>query len=212
MCAKVLVLHSGGLDSTTCLYKAQAEGHHTISLGVDYGQRLSVEMLYAAKQCKDKNIDRQVIQVQWSKPERPTPQDRTLEQIRASPSKAFLPGRNIVFLALASAHAAGIGADEIWIGINSIDFSGYHDCTSEFLDAFCNLHRIGVPHGAKIRAPLLNLSKPQIALLARSLGIGPKDTWSCYRPVLSEGVIQPCGRCDACKLHEYAWNTLKLEV
>jgi 7-cyano-7-deazaguanine synthase len=205
---KVLVLHSGGLDSTTCLYEAHAQGHQTVSLGIDYGQRLRVELEFASKQCKEKQIERQTIEVRWAKPERHIPLDRDVEMIRAETSPAFLPGRNFIFLALASAHGAGIGAAEVWTGINSLDFSGYPDCTPEFFEALCNAHRIGSPEGPTIRAPLLLKSKPEIATLAHSLGIRPGDTWSCYRPEIAQGAIKPCGRCDACKLHKYAWDNM----
>jgi 7-cyano-7-deazaguanine synthase len=205
----VLVLHSGGLDSTVCLYLAHSQGHKVSSLGIDYGQRLSVELLFAAKQCREKNIERQVIQVQWTKPTTEIPLDRDLVKIRANPSPAFLPGRNLVFLALASAHGRGIGADELWIGINSVDFSGYPDCTPEFFEAFLQVQKIASPEGPTPRAPLLKKSKPEIAGIAKTLGIKPGDTWSCYQPEIISGNIQPCGRCDACKLHEYAWSANK---
>jgi 7-cyano-7-deazaguanine synthase len=208
MTAKVVVLHSGGLDSTTCLYYAHSLGHHVISLGIDYGQKLRIEMLYADEQCKRKDIEREVIQVRWSKPARAIPLDRTIEDIRKNPSAAFLPGRNTVFLALGSAHAAGLGADEVWTGINSVDFSGYPDCTPEFFNAYVQLQNQGAPNGPRPHAPLLKMSKPQIAAMAKSLGIGPGDTWSCYLPELFGGKLQPCGRCDACKLHDYAWKSL----
>jgi 7-cyano-7-deazaguanine synthase len=207
--SKVLVLHSGGLDSTTCLYLAHSQGHTTVSLGIDYGQRLRVELMFADKQCREKQIERQVIEVRWTKPDRRVPLDRTLERIRADPSPAFLPGRNVIFLALASAHGAGISADEVWTGINSIDFSGYPDCTPEFFGAFCRLQDIGNPQGPKVKAPLLNMSKAEIASLAFQLGITKGATWSCYRPELLNGAVVPCGRCDACKLHEHAWANAK---
>lgn len=203
---KIVVLHSGGLDSTTCLYLAQSQGHQVVSLGVNYGQRLWVEMLFAEKQCRDRGIERQTIAVRWAKTDRPIPLDRNVDEIRRTPSEAFLAGRNVVFLALASAHAVGIGADEVWLGINSIDYSGYPDCTPQFLDAFSKLQDVANPIGPKIFAPLIEKSKPEIASLARSLGITRADTWSCYRPDLSAGTIKPCGRCDACKLHEFAWT------
>jgi 7-cyano-7-deazaguanine synthase len=206
---KVLVLHSGGLDSTTCLYLAQSQGHRVVSLGVDYGQRLLVELSFAERQCREKQIERQVIEVKWAKPDRHIPLDRTIEDIHVDASPAFLPGRNTVFLALACAHGGGIAADEVWTGINSVDFSGYPDCTPEFFEAFCNLNDLGSPQGPKVKAPLLKMSKPEIATLAYSLGIRRGDTWSCYRPELSTGSVVPCGRCDACKLHEYAWVKAK---
>lgn len=207
MARKILVLHSGGMDSTVCLYKALGlPGAEVVSLGIDYGQKLVVEMLFAAKQCARKNIERQTITVEWQKPVRDIPVGRAVQDIKLGLSTAFLPSRNLVFLALGSAHAAGISADELHIGINSVDFSGYPDCTPEFLDAFREMQKLAGEPKLKIVAPLLRMSKPEIAMLAHSLGIGPDDTWSCYRPKIDEGTIRPCGECDACKLHDYAWR------
>jgi 7-cyano-7-deazaguanine synthase len=208
MTTKIVVLHSGGLDSTTCLYYAHSLGHQVLSLGIDYGQTLKIEMLFAEQQCAAKKIEREIIQVRWSKPARPIPMDRTIADIRLTPSTAFLPGRNAIFLTLGAAHAAGVEADEVWIGINSVDFSGYPDCTPDFFRAFTDLQRIAAPGGPKFQAPLLMKSKPQIAAMAKSLGIGPADTWSCYRPKVFAGGVEPCGRCDACKLHHYAWKAI----
>lgn len=203
---RILVLHSGGMDSTACLYKAHAEGAEVFSLGIDYGQRLSIEMVYAAKQCEQLGIQRDIVSVRWQKPDRHTPLNRSVSEMKASVSPAFLPGRNIVFLSLGLAHAAGLEADELHIGINSVEFSGYPDCTPSFLNAYGGMAAEGVPQGAKIVAPLLMLSKPEIALLASSLGIGEHDTWSCYRPQLGSRGIETCGACDACRLHYHAWH------
>lgn len=209
MSVRVLVLHSGGMDSTTCLYKAKAEGADVYSLGIDYGQRLAVEMVFATRQCAALNVPREVISLAWRKPERPIPTGREISEMRASVSPAFLPARNVIFLSLAAAHAAGISADEVHIGLNCVDFSGYPDCTEEFFDAFRAMMAIANPGGVQIRAPLLKLGKPEIAKMAKSLGIGEHDTWSCYQPKLVGGAITPCLVCDACRLHEYAWHTLR---
>ena len=206
---RVIVLHSGGMDSTTCLFKAKAEGAEVYSLGIDYGQRLAVEMIFAAKQCAALSVPREVISVEWRKPERRIPTNREPPEMRASVSHAFLPARNAVFLSLAAAHAAGISAEEVHIGLNCVDFSGYPDCTVEFFDAFRTMMAIANPDGAKIRAPLLELSKPEIAKMAKDLGIGEHDTWSCYQPKVAAGAVTPCLVCDACRLHEYAWNAIR---
>ncbi|WP_198135123.1 7-cyano-7-deazaguanine synthase QueC [Rhodopseudomonas palustris] len=206
---KVLVLHSGGMDSTTCLLQAKAEGHDVASLGIDYGQRLLVEMMFAEGQCEKYSIPRHVINVNWQKAERQIPLNRSVEEMAHSVSPAFLPGRNIVFLGLGHAHAAGIGADELQIGLNCVDFSGYPDCTTQFYDSYCTMLNIGNPGGPKLVAPLLKMSKPEIARLASTLGLQRNDTWSCYRPQIREGSIVACGECDACKLHEFAWQELK---
>lgn len=206
---RVLILHSGGMDSTTCLYKAHAEGAEVFSLGVNYGQKLAIELMFAQRHCDALGIPREVIQVNWAKPQRVIPTGRSVEEMRSSVSPAFLPSRNAVFLSLACAHAAGIGADEVHTGINSVEFSGYPDCTPEFLEAFASLMAIANPGGPRIVAPLLHMDKPQIAALARTFGISEHDTWSCYRPELRGGSVSPCGKCDACRLHEHAWRAIE---
>ena len=196
------------MDSTVCLYEAVASGYDTVSLGVDYGQKHLIELYFAQRQCDAKAIRREIVHVNWTKPERTLPLERGVDEIRKTVSSAFLPGRNLLFLALASAHAAGIGADEVWTGINSVDFSGYPDCTPAFLEAYSAVHRIGVGAGA-VCAPLLGKSKPQIAMRAMELGLSRYDTWSCYRPQIVSDAVVPCGKCDACRLHAYAWDQIK---
>jgi 7-cyano-7-deazaguanine synthase len=90
---RILVLHSGGMDSTTCLYKAKAEGAEVFSLGIDYGQRLAVEMIFANKQCASLGIPRDVIALSWRKPDRPIPIDRTVSEMRASRADRELRGQ-----------------------------------------------------------------------------------------------------------------------
>jgi len=206
---KVVVLHSGGLDSTVCVLLAQSRGHEVVSLGVSYNQHHHVELDYAAAQCARFGIERKIVSVAWSKPFREIPKNRSVAEIKSGVSTAFLPGRNGIFLMLASAEAAGVGADEVWTGINSVDFSGYPDCRPEFIESFREMLSYAIPKGPKLSAPLQKKSKPQIAKLAQRLGLQRHDTWSCYRPVIAEAGFVPCGACDACKLHEFAWQGLK---
>jgi 7-cyano-7-deazaguanine synthase len=207
---RVLVLHSGGLDSTTLLFKAKQDGFDVLSFGVDYRQTHSVEHLFARNQAERLDVPRVVVSVEWSKPDRTIPLGRAPEQIGKDVSKAFLPGRNVIFLSLALAHAAGWGADEVWTGINSRDFSGYPDCTPEFFEAYANMYEIAAPGAARLVAPLIHMTKPEIAGMARSVGLGRGDTWSCYRPKVSRtGVLEPCSECDACVLHAHAWDGLE---
>jgi 7-cyano-7-deazaguanine synthase len=203
---KVVVLHSGGLDSTVCLLLARANGHEVVSLGVSYNQRHQVELDYAAAQCARLGIERKVVSVSWSKPLRELPTNRSISDIKTGVSPAFLPGRNGIFLMLACAEAAGIGAHEVWTGINSVDFSGYPDCRPEFVASFERMLAFAIPAGPKVIAPLQEKSKPEIAILAKELGLQQHDTWSCYRPTIAEAGFVPCRACDACKLHEYAWQ------
>ena len=203
---KVLVLHSGGLDSTLCLAMAVDAKFEVVSLGIDYGQRHRIELEYAKNQCRRLNVERRVLRVEWDKPEREIPVGRSIEEMRSGVSPAFLPGRNAVFMTLASAEAVGIGADEVWIGVNSVDFSGYPDCRPEFIEAFKVMIDAAIPNGPKFFAPLLAMSKPEIAAEALRLDILPGDTWSCYQPAFTPNGISPCGKCDACILHGHAWE------
>lgn len=206
---KVIVLHSGGLDSTTCLLLANEKAHNILSLGIDYGQRSRIELDYAERQCNNLNIPRKVLKIEWDKPERQIPFDRSIEEIRQEISSAFLPGRNAIFLTLACAEAMSIAAEEVWIGINCIDYSGYPDCRRDFLDTFKKMINIAIPSGPKIVAPLMNLTKPEIAIEANRLGLRQDHTWSCYRPKETKNGIKPCGRCDACILNKYAWEQIE---
>lgn len=203
---KAVVLHSGGLDSTLCLLMAREAGREVVSLGIDYGQRHRIELEYALAQCRRHGIERRVLRVEWDKPVRDIPSGRSLLEIRSSVSPAFLPARNAVFLILACAEATGIGADEVWIGVNAIDFSGYPDCRPEFIEAFRTMINAAIPGGPKVVSPLLGLSKPAIAAEARRVGLAPSDTWSCYQPQFTQHGISPCGQCDACILHDHAWR------
>jgi len=206
---KVLVLHSGGLDSSVCLLLARKQDLDVVSLGIDFGQRSHIEMIFADRLCKKLQIPRRIIKVRWHKPKRTIPRSRKVEEIRQSHSPAFLPGRNLVFLALAVAESPSIGAKEIWIGVNSIDYAGYSDCREDFIKTFQTALEKAVPNGPKVIAPLQNLSKPEIAKLAIHLGLSREETWSCYRPKRIGHSLQPCGKCDGCVLAEYAWTNAK---
>lgn len=211
MPVKSIVLHSGGLDSTVCLLEAKKKAREVVSLGIDYGQRHRIELEYARQQCERFAIPRKVLRIEWDKPVRKLPRDRTISQMRRSVSPAFLPGRNLVFLTLACAEAAGIGATEVWIGVNAVDFSGYPDCRPDFVDAFRKMLQIAIPRGPKIIAPLLHLSKSAIARKGATLGLKRGDVWYCYRPHITKAGISPCGHCDACILHEHAWARIRTE-
>jgi 7-cyano-7-deazaguanine synthase len=202
---KAVILHSGGLDSTYCLLKARSSGREVLSLGIDYGQRHRIELEYAQYQCTQYGVERRVLKVEWDRRHLEIPLGRTVAEMSKSVSPAFLPGRNGLFLALACAEAAGIGASEVWIGINAVDFSGYPDCRPAFLEAFSAMTRLAIPGGPKVVAPILKKTKPEIAKAAMKLGIKRGDVWCCYRPQLDTRGIVACGRCDACLLHEHAW-------
>jgi 7-cyano-7-deazaguanine synthase len=202
---KVIVLHSGGLDSTVCLLLARKTGAQVTSLSIDYGQKHIVELHYANVQCIKYEVERLTLRIAWNKPIHAIPTNRSIDEMRSGVSPAFLPGRNALFLALACAEASGQGASEVWIGVNAVDFSGYPDCRPEFVESFQKMISLAIPNGPKIISPLLHMSKPDIAREAIRLGIAHGDTWSCYKPNVTTEGLQPCGKCDACVLHEHAW-------
>ena len=185
---------------------AREQGRDVVSFGIDYNQTHRVELDYAAAQCKRFGVERRVVKVAWAKPDRVVPTNRKFNEIGKETSSAFLPARNGVFLMLASAEAAGLAAREIWIGTNSVNFSGYPDATPAFIKAFRKLLVIGAPNGPTLVAPLQRKLKRSIAKIARGFGLVASDTWSCYRPAITPHGMSPCGRCDACTLHSHAWG------
>lgn len=202
----MIVLHSGGMDSTVCLLLAREQGHEVISLGIDYAQKSRAELEYAKNLCGRFGVERRILHVEWDKPVRQMPMDRQVDQMKTTISPAFLPMRNALFLVLACAEAPGAGAGQVWIGVNSLDYSGYPDCRPEFLEAFRTMIALAMDNPPEIVAPLSDISKPEIAREAARLGLGRDDTWSCYRPITGADGYEPCGRCDACVLHKFAWD------
>ena len=206
MTREAIVLLSGGLDSATVLAMAQAQGFDCRTLAVSYGQRHSAELdaarrlskLLGAREHRQMNVD--LARIGGSAltdhtiavPEAPTP---------GIPS-TYVPARNTLFLSLALGWAEVSGAQDIFIGVNAVDYSGYPDCRPAFIAAFEALAglatRAGVEGGPlRIQAPLINLSKADIIRTGASLGVDYSQTVSCYQAD-SEGAA--CGRCDSCRL------------
>lgn len=206
---RAVVLLSGGLDSATCLLLALEEGWDVFALSFDYGQRHKVEVdraralagAYGAR-------EHRVIQLELpgahgsalTDPSRPVPKNRLGEQ--AIPA-TYVPGRNTILLAHAVSYAESVGASDIFIGANILDYSGYPDCRPEFLEAFEAVANLGTKAGSqgeiafRIRAPLLRMTKGQIVRRAASLGLDFSLTSSCYDPGVRG---RPCGACDSCLL------------
>ena len=204
---KAVVLFSGGLDSTTCLYWAVSQGYQCETLTVSYGQRHAREVEFARQIGEKLGIKQHIITLDlpWLKincsltGDLKLP-DEPLEKITDGhiPS-TYVAGRNLLFLSLAGSLADSIGADAIIAGPNAVDFSGYPDCTPDFYTAAAralNLGtKMGVTEGLEVLAPLMHLSKTEIVKLAASLHVPFELTWSCYA-----GGEKPCGHCDSCKL------------
>jgi 7-cyano-7-deazaguanine synthase len=203
-----IVLLSGGLDSTTALAVARANGHDCYALTVKYGQLHQVELDAAAGVAKALGAkEHRVVAVDLSPIARSAlttetievPKDRSLAEIGAPgdvPS-TYVPARNTVLLSLALAWAESIGARDIYVGVNVLDASGYPDCRPAFVRAFEALAQVATRAGGfRIHAPLIEMTKAEIVKLGVSLGIDYAITHSCYDPVNGRA----CGRCDACAL------------
>lgn len=205
---KAIVLFSGGLDSTTCLYWALSRGYACETLSISYGQRHAREVETARKIGQKLGIQQHflTLDLPWlssgcslTDTSQDLPDMPLAEIEKKHIPSTYVPGRNLVFLSLASSLADSIGADCIIAGPNAVDFSGYPDCSPSFYQAAADAinlgTRLGVNEGIEVLAPLMHLSKAEIVKLADSLHVPFELTWSCYA-----GGEKPCGRCDSCKL------------
>ena len=210
-CAPAVVLLSGGLDSTTVLAIAREEGLVCHCLTVDYGQRHRIE-LEAARRVAEAlgaashrviTLDLRAIGGSALTDDIDVPKDRDPES--GEVPITYVPARNTVLLSLLLGLAEVVGANQLFIGANAVDYSGYPDCRPNFLQAFEKLASLATVAGAeqdvqyRVRAPLLDLSKADIIRRGLSLGVDYGLTWSCYDPI-PEGLA--CGRCDSCTLRQ----------
>jgi 7-cyano-7-deazaguanine synthase len=207
---RAVVLLSGGLDSSTCLAVARRDGFDAHALSVNYGQRHRTELDRARRVARAMGAaDHRVVRVDLSTfggsaltdAGVAVPKDRPARAMASGIPVTYVPARNTVLLALALAHAETLGASDIYVGVNAIDYSGYPDCRPAFIRAFERLARVATKAGVEgrplhIRAPLLRLTKARIIRLGTSLGVPYRLTLSCYDPVRGRA----CGRCDACEL------------
>jgi 7-cyano-7-deazaguanine synthase len=202
---KAVVLLSGGLDSTTLLAMARAEDRKVLALTFDYGQRHAREIEDARRQAESMGVaDHRVIHVDLRAiggsaltSNADVPKDRLGDE---GIPVTYVPARNMIFLSIGAAFAESVSADELWIGVNAVDFSGYPDCRPEFIAAFEKAimagTRSGVERGTpKLVTPLLNMTKAEIIRLGSRLGVDYSRTRSCYDPGETG---RACGHCDSC--------------
>jgi 7-cyano-7-deazaguanine synthase len=208
-----IVLSSGGLDSTTCLASASADGFSPIySLSFDYGQRHRHELLAAAQIAGAFGVkEHRVVKIdlrQFGKSALTdaidVPKDRAEEEMGTGIPITYVPARNTIFLSYALAWAEVLGVRDVFIGVNAIDYSGYPDCRPEYIDAFermANLATKMTVSGAKfaVHVPLIRMTKAQIIRKGVELGVDYSLTHSCYDP---DGAGRACGRCDSCLLRK----------
>lgn len=213
--AEAIVLLSGGLDSSTVLAMAKEDGFDVVALTFDYGQRHRRELESAKKIAKSLGAQEHiVIPLDLSRYLRSSltqsgmrvPKGRTEKEIGSGIPDTYVPSRNIIFLSIASSIAESRGAEAVFIAANSVDFSGYPDCTPEFLRAFQKVLDVGTKagkegHVVKVEAPLLRKSKADIVKEAIRLKVPLELTWSCY-----EGGEKACGTCDSCQLRRKGFS------
>lgn len=206
---RAIVLLSGGLDSSTCLAVALREGFDVYPLSFRYGQRHARELEaaarvlehYAIPAARHRVVDLgQAVGGSALTGEGEVPLGRDPDAMAEEIPATYVPARNIVFLALAASFGEHIGATDIFIGVNALDYSGYPDCRPAFIQAFEAMLNLGTRSGVegrpfRLHTPLIDKSKAEIVKLAASLGAPLHLTYSCY-----QGTWPPCGTCDACLL------------
>jgi 7-cyano-7-deazaguanine synthase len=208
---KAVCLLSGGLDSATCLALARRDGFDCYALSFDYGQRHRVELAAAARVAESLgaaahrvvDLDLRVFGHSALTDDIDVPKGRTEETMSAEIPVTYVPARNTIFLSIALAWAEVLEAQDIFIGVNALDYSGYPDCRPEFIAAFESMANLATKAGVegvtklKIHTPLISLTKAGIVKLGKELGVNFSLTHSCYDPDVHG---RPCGLCDSCLL------------
>ena len=209
--ARAVVLLSGGLDSTTTLAIARAAGFDAYALSFQYGQRHAHELEAAARVAAalgasdhvTATIDLRVFGGSALTSDVEVPKHRPLEAMGKGIPITYVPARNTIFLSFALAWAEVLGAEDIFIGVNALDYSGYPDCRPEYIDAFQRMANLAVKAAVEgalrvtIHTPLIAMSKADIIRRGLELGVDYGMTSSCYDP---GDAGTPCGACDACQL------------
>ncbi|HCT98767.1 MAG TPA: 7-cyano-7-deazaguanine synthase QueC [Methylococcaceae bacterium] len=216
MTKKAVVLLSGGLDSVTVLATAQAQGYTCYALSFDYGQRHNAELQAAADIAAAYHVELKVIRLDLGSIGGSALTDAHIavpQQLEAGIPVTYVPARNTVFLSLALGWAEVLKAQDIFIGVNAVDYSGYPDCRPEFIAAFEQLANVATKSSVegtpfRIHTPLINLTKAQIIEKGTQLGVNYKQTVSCY---CANERGEACGRCDACRLRRNGFVAAGIE-
>ena len=205
---KAVVLVSGGLDSVTALAIAQEQGYECFALSVDYGQRHHSELdaakrVAAAVPLKILPLDLRAIGGSALTDDIQVPERET-----TGIPITYVPARNTIMLSLALAYAEVLGADDIFIGVNAVDFSGYPDCRPEFIEAYQQMARLATKAGVEggemtVHTPLIDLTKAEIIQRGTELGVDYAMTVSCYQ---ADGEGRACGVCDSCRIRKEGFS------
>ncbi len=201
---KAVVLVSGGLDSATVLAMAQAQGFDCFALSLNYNQRSTSE-LDAARLVAATAVQHQVLDIDLSKFGGSALTDTTIAVPEDEPGGipiTYVPARNTVFLSLALAWAEVLGALDVFIGVNAVDYSGYPDCRPEFINAYTEMANLATKAGVEgqkltVHTPLIDLTKAEIIKQGSALGVDYSQTVSCYQ---ADDQGRACGKCDSCRI------------
>ncbi|MDH3925166.1 MAG: 7-cyano-7-deazaguanine synthase QueC [Xanthomonadales bacterium] len=201
---KAVVLVSGGLDSVTALAMAQAEGFDCYALSVDYGQRHHSELDAAKRVTSAAGVTLKVLPLDLRTigGSALTDDIEVPEEETSGIPVTYVPARNTILLSLALAYAEVLGADDIFIGVNAVDYSGYPDCRPEFIEAYQAMARLATKAGVEggeitVHTPLIDLTKAEIVQRGIALGVDYSMTVSCYQ---ADGEGRACGVCDSCRI------------
>ena len=205
-----VILLSGGLDSTTVLAIAKSQDYDPYALSFRYGQRHAVELESAGRVAAAQGVRRHVIADidlrvfggSSLTSDIAVPKHDAADELSDEIPSTYVPARNTIFLSFALAYAETVGAQDIFIGVNALDYSGYPDCRPEYIAAFQNMANLATKAGVEgqqlsIHTPLITLTKAEIIATGLALGIDYSLTSSCYDP---DGSGNPCGHCDSCLL------------
>lgn len=206
-----VVLLSGGLDSATVLAMACGEGYSVHALSFDYGQRHRFELESAAAVAAAQGVcqhvvvplDLRAIGGSALTDEIEVPKDRSESEMSEGIPVTYVPARNTIFLSVALGWAETLGASDLFVGVNAVDYSGYPDCRPEFIESFTELANLATRAGVEgsmrfaVRAPLIAMTKSEIISKGLELGVDYSLTHSCYDP---DEAGRSCGRCDSCRL------------
>lgn len=196
---KAVCVLSGGIDSTTLLYKLVDDGYAVYALSFDYGQKHKRELNCAKTICDKLNVPLKIADLKVLNELAPSALTRDEQSVpegyynEENMKQTVVPNRNMVMLALATSYAISLGAKKVFYGAHSGDHAIYPDCRPEFVDAMKALIKIADWHEVELEAPFIDMDKGDIARLGMKLGVDYNDTWTCYK-----GGETPCGKCGSC--------------
>jgi len=215
--SKAIILLSGGLDSTTVLAIAKEQGYECYALSFDYGQKQRSELKSSKKISNQfQVIEHRIMQISLNDIGGSALTDKNISIPKYSDSNeipiTYVPARNTIFLSFALAWAEVIDCQNIFIGVNALDYSGYPDCRPEFIKAFEDMANLATKQSVEgdrinIMTPLINMSKAEIIQTGLSLGVNYSETTSCYD---ANANGEACGECDACVLRRNGFNNAKV--